>query len=56
MDRLTDPVWQAFEQEPPPGTRPLTEEQIIKRKRGLHEMRSGLFVNVEELVPRPIKP
>jgi hypothetical protein len=50
MDRLNDPVWQAFEREPPPDARPLTEEQFRKRERGLREMRQGLFVKIEQLV------
>jgi hypothetical protein len=52
MDRLNDPVWQAFEQEPTPGRPPMTEAQLASRQRGLEDMRKGLFVNVEEEVAK----
>ncbi len=52
MSRLNDPVWQAFEQDPPAGTKPLNAEQIEKRQRGLSQMRAGLFVNVDEEIKK----
>ena len=48
MDRLNDPVWQAFERDPSPDDPPLTEDEIFKTQRGLEHMRKGLFVNVED--------
>jgi hypothetical protein len=48
MDRLNDPVWQAFEREPAPNDPPLSEDELLKTRRGLEQMRNGMFVNVED--------
>ena len=52
MKRLHDPVWQAFEQDPPPDAPAMTEEQARLRKRGLEQMRKGMFVDVQTRIKR----
>jgi len=47
--RSHDPVWQAFEREPPPH-RPLNAEQLHKRIRGLADMRAGRLVDVDAII------
>ena len=39
-------VWQAFERQRDSRWRPLSDEQVAKRERGMREMGRGLFVEV----------